>query len=316
MKPHILVAMPISPVLRACLDERYVVHGPLDRQRPLPLPAGAERARALVTLGSLRTDAEVIAALPELGLISCYGTGYEGVDRAEAGRRGIGLTHAGDANATAVAEFAMGLVVAAGRNIVRGDRVVRAGRWASLSIDRVPQTPGLAGQRLGIYGLGAIGRKIAQRAAAFEMTVGYHGRTAHADTDLPWFPTLEALAAWSDVLVVAARAADGNRHAVDAGVLAGLGADGVLVNIARGVLVDEDALCTALEQGTILAAALDVYENEPNVSERLCRLDNALLTPHIAALSRGAQAAQQRVLLDNLEAHFAGRPLRSTMPPA
>lgn len=316
MKPSILFAMPISPRLGDRLSDRYEVLGPLDRAKPLPLPDGARKARALITLGSLRTDAELMDALPELGLISCYGTGFEGVDRSEAKRRGIQLTHAGDANSTAVAEFAMGLVIAAARNLVRGDRVVRAGQWASLALDRVPLTPGLAGQRLGIYGMGSIGLKIARRAAAFEMQIGYHNRSKRGDVDYAHFGDLKALADWCDVLVVAVRAGAGNRHAVNAEILEALGPKGVLVNIARGIVVDETALADALEKNVIAGAGLDVYQNEPHVPERFRLLENAVLTPHMAALSRGAQAAQQKVLIDNLDAFFAGRPLSSVMPAA
>ncbi len=315
-KPALLFAMPILPKLRERLADRFEIFGPLDRDNPLPLPPGAEKARALITLGSLRTDAALIEALPELGLISCYGTGFEGVDRAVAARRGIAVTHAGDANATSVAEFAMGLVIAAGRGVARGDRVVRSGQWANLALDRVPMTPGLAGQRLGIYGMGSIGLKIARRAAAFEMEIGYHNRSRRAEAEHAYFGSLRELAAWADVLVVAVRASAENRHAVNAEILEALGPQGVLVNIARGSVVDETALCEALETGKILAAGLDVFENEPQVPERLQALENAVLTPHMAALSRGAQRDQQKVLIDNLDAFVAGRPLSSLLPEA
>jgi hydroxypyruvate reductase len=314
MKPPILIAMPISPPLRDRLAASYELHGPLDRTKPLPLPEGANKARALITLGGFRTDASMMDALPELGLISCYGTGFEGVDRVEAVRRGIQMTHAGDTNATAVAEFAMGLVIATGRNLVRGDRVVRSGAWASLSIARVPQTPGLAGHRLGIYGMGAIGLKIAQRAAAFEMEIGYHNRSQRGDVDYAYFSSLNALATWCDVLVIGVRAGPENRHAVNADILKALGSEGTLINISRGLVVDEVALCEALEANVILGAGLDVYENEPHVPERLRALENVVLTPHMAALSRDAQSAQQDVLVGNLDAFFAGRPLSAKMP--
>ena len=314
MKPPILFAMPISPRLIERVSERYEVLGPLDRARPLPLPEGANRAKVLVTLGSLKTSAALMDALPDLGLICCYGTGFEGVDRAAATRRGIQLTHAGDSNATAVAEFAMGLVIAAGRNLVRGDRLVRAGKWASLSIDRVPLTPGLAGHRMGIYGMGSIGLKIARRAAAFEMEIGYHNRSERGDVDYAYHGSLKSLAEWCDVLVVAVRASAENRHAVNAEILEALGPQGVLVNISRGIAVDEMALADALERNVIASAGIDVYENEPHVPERFWPLENVVLTPHMAALSRGAQVAQQKVLVENLDAFFAGRPLTSVMP--
>ncbi len=305
--------MPIPAEFRDRLAARYELHGPLDRANPLNLPVDAQSARALITLGGFKTDAAMMDALPELGLISCYGTGFEGLDRAEARRRGIQLTHAGDSNATAVAEFAIGLMVAAGRNLVRGDRMVRAGYWVSSSIDRVPMTPGLAGHRLGIYGMGTIGLKIARRAAAFEMEVGYHNRRPRGDVDYAYFADLRALADWSDVLMIAVRASEENRHAVNADILRALGPQGVLVNISRGLAVDEAALCDALEAKTILAAALDVFENEPHVPERLRALENAVLTPHIAALSHDAQQAQRDLAIENLDAFFAGRALRSVI---
>lgn len=314
-KPVILHAMPLPAAQVAHLAESYQVFGPLEPPVPASIPAAARGARALVTLGGFTTDAAMLAALPELGLICCYGTGYEGVDRAAALARGIRVTHAGDSNSTSVAEFAMGLVIAAARRMVQGDRKIRAGGWTSLGIDRMEMTPGLSGKRLGIYGMGTIGRKIAARAEPFEMEIGYHNRTRREDVPYAYLPSLQALAEWSDVLVVAARASAANRGAVDAAVLRALGPRGVLVNIARGVLVDEPALCDALEQGVIAGAGLDVYADEPHVPERLKVLENVVLTPHMAAVALAAQRAQRQVLEENLAAFFAGRPLRFEAPP-
>jgi hydroxypyruvate reductase len=309
MKPLILTAMPLAKRLTARLAERYIVAGPLERSAPDCVPEAAREARALITLGGLKTDAALMDALPLLGLIACYGTGFENVDRATAAARGIVVTHAKDANAASVADFAMGLVLASARDIVRADRFVRAGGWTSHTIARMPLVPGVGGKRLGIYGLGAIGGKIATRAAAFDMEVGYHGRTRRPDLPYLYHPTLIGLAEWADILVVAARAGAENRGAINREVLKALGREGHLVNIARGVIVDETALAEALETGVIAGAALDVYENEPNVPDRLKALDNIVLTPHMAALSIAAQEAQQQLMLDNLEAFFAGRPV-------
>jgi hydroxypyruvate reductase len=308
-KPPILHVLPLPDAQVARLAERYRVFGPLARSAPEAIPPEARGARALVTLGGFSTDAAMIAALPELGLICCYGTGYEGVDRQAAKARGILVTHAGDSNSTAVAEFAMGLVIAAARRMVQGDRKVRAGGWTSLGLERVPITPGLSGKRLGIYGMGTIGRKLAARAEPFEMEIGYHNRTPRTEVAYRYLPSLMALAEWADVLVIAARASAENRRAVDAGVLRALGKEGVLVNIARGVLVDEAALCDALEGGVIAGAGLDVYEDEPHVPDRLKVLENVVLTPHMAAVARSAQRAQRDMLAENLAAFFAGRPV-------
>lgn len=314
MKPTILMAPKLSDAFAERLRERYTVLGPMERSVPEALPAGAEAARALVTLGGWKTDAALIDALPNIGLIACYGTGIEGVDQTRARARGILLSNAADANATSVAEFAVGLMLAAARRIGEGDRFVRAGRWGGNAVERMPLVPGLAGRKLGIYGLGAIGARIATRAAAFDMEIGYHNRSRRAELPYAYHDSLLGLAEWCDVLMVAVRASAENRHAVNAQVLKALGPKGYLVNISRGIAVDEDALCEALESGVIAGAGLDVYENEPHVSERLRALGNTVLTPHIAAMSDAAQAAQQELMLRNLEAFFAGRALPSGVP--
>jgi lactate dehydrogenase-like 2-hydroxyacid dehydrogenase len=285
-------------------------------ERPVPeaLPPGAKTARVLLTVGGWRTDAALIDALPGLGLIACYGTGIEGVDQAHVRARGILLSNAADANADAVAEFAIGLMLASVRQIGKGDRFIRAGGWKGNAIERMPIVPGLRGRRLGIYGLGAIGGRIATIAAALGMEIAYHNRSRRAELPYRYEDSLVGLAEWSDVLMVAVRASTENRHAVNAAVLQALGRQGHLVNISRGIAVDEAALCDALEQGMIAGAGLDVFEAEPNVPDRLRALDNAVLTPHIAAMADSAQAAQQALLLRNLEAFFSGRPLPSGVP--
>jgi lactate dehydrogenase-like 2-hydroxyacid dehydrogenase len=268
----------------------------------------------LITLGSLTTSAALMDSLPNLGLISCFGTGFEGVDLAAARARNIIVSHAGDTNSTAVAEFTMGLVIATARDLVRGDRYARANRWRGDIIERLPIVPGLAGQRLGIYGLGSIGSKLAQRAAAFEMEIGYHNRKPRPGVPYAYHPTLLELATWADILVVAVRADKSNTHAINREVLAALGPRGHLVNISRGIAVDTEALCDALEAGTISGAALDVYENEPSIPDRLKVLDNVVITPHMAAISANAQRAQRDIMFANLEAFFAGRPVLTPVP--
>lgn len=314
MKPTILMAPKMPAALVARLRENYELLGPMERATPDALPPGAEAARVLLTVGGWRTDSTLIDALPKLGLVACYGTGIEGVDQAHAKARGILLSNAADANADAVAEFAMGLMIASVRQIGKGDRYIRTGRWSGNAIERLPFVPGLAGRRLGIYGLGAIGARIATMSAAFGMEIGYHNRSRRPELPYHYQGSLLDLAEWSDVLMVAVRASSETRHAVNAQVLRALGPNGHLVNISRGIAVDEEALCEALEAGTIAGAGLDVFEHEPNVPDRLKALDNAVLTPHIAAATDSAQHAQQELLLRNLEAFFAGRPLPSGVP--
>jgi lactate dehydrogenase-like 2-hydroxyacid dehydrogenase len=310
----VLVAANFPERLLGQLADHYTIFGPLEHPDPKTIPAATRETRALITLGGLKTDAALMDALPKLGLILCYGTGYEGVDRAAARARGIVVSHAGDTNSTAVAEFAMGLVVATARDMIRGDRYVRTGRWRGDIIERLSMTPGLAGQRLGIYGLGSIGARIAQRAAAFEMEIGYHNRKQRQDVAYVYHPTLIGLATWADILLVAVRADATNAHSVNKEVLAALGRKGHLVNISRGIAVDEAALCDALEAGAIAGAALDVFEREPAVPDRLKRLDNVVLTPHMAAISANAQRAQRNIMFANLEAFFAGRPVLTPVP--
>lgn len=306
MPQPILLAFGVSRRVRGRLDALYEVHGPVSPLTPATVPDAARHARVLITLGGQRSDAALMDALPNLSLIACYGTGYEGVDLAAAAARGIQVTHAGDANATSVAEFAMGLVIAASRDLTKGERMLRAGEWPNRRSERMPLVPGLAGRRMGIYGLGAIGMRVATRAAAFEMEIGYHGRAPREGLAYAYHPTLAGLAAWCDVLVVAVRATAANRHAVGREVLAALGKDGVLVNVARGLVVDETAVAEALEQGVIAGAGLDVFEREPHVPERLMAAPNAVLTPHMAAFTLTAQRVQAQVMLDALEAYFAG----------
>lgn len=310
-RPTILMAPRLPDALVARLADHYTLLGPMERPTPDALPPGAEAARALLTLGGLQTSAELIDALPQLALICCYGTGVEGVDHAHAAARGVAVTNAADANANAVAEFAMGLLIATTRSITRGDRHVRSGGWRGNAVERMPLTAGIAGRKLGIYGLGAIGRRIATRSAAFDAEIGYHGRTEKPGLPYRYHDSLFGLAEWADILVVAVRASAETRHAVNADILKALGPQGHLVNVSRGVAVDETALCDALETGVIAGAGLDVYEREPHVPERLRVLDNVVLTPHMAANAQSAQRAQQDLMMANLAAFFAGRPLLS-----
>ena len=311
MKPTILMMPRLADDAIASLKQHYTVIGPVDGDAAAAIPAEAKDARVLVTYGGRRTSAELMDALPKLELIACYGSGVEGVDAAAARARGIRLCNAADANARSVAEFAVGLMLCVMRGIGQGDRFVRDGLWSKPGRDPVANTPDLAGRKIGIYGLGAIGSRIASRAAAFEMEVGYHSRSPKPDLPYRFHDSLPGLAAWADVLVVAVRASAETRNAIDDAVLNALGPAGYVVNIARGLVIDEDALCAALEQKRIAGAALDVFAAEPHVPERLRALDNVVLTPHIAANSQDAKKEQLRMLLGNLEAFFAGRPIPS-----
>lgn len=316
-RPTVLLGAALPSAFVARLAERFEVLGPL----PPPFtasvlalpPADAERVRALITMGVLDTSEAALAALPNLGLVACVGSGYEGVDVAAARKRGIAVTHSPAANASAVADLAIGLMIASVRKFGAAQAFLRAGEWAGNYARRLPIVRGLTGRRVGVFGLGEIGQRIAQRAAALEMEVGYHNRRPR-DVPYPYFRTLEALAEWADVLVIAVRASAATRHAVNAGVLRALGADGHVVNIARGFVIDEAALVAALADGTIAGAGLDVYEHEPAVPASLLALPNAVLLPHIGGGTAEAQAAMRDMVCANLDAFFAGQPAVTPVP--
>ncbi|WP_243389801.1 2-hydroxyacid dehydrogenase [Arboricoccus pini] len=262
--------------------------------------------RAVLTNGSTGFSAGEIAALPKLEIICALGAGYENVDMVAAEARGIVVTHGPGTNDASVADHAMALLMAIARGVVQVDAAVRRGEWAGSRESR----PMISGKKLGVLGLGNIGEQIARRGAGgFGMTIAYHSRRRRDGSPWLYLPTPAALAAWSDFMVVAIPGGKTTRHLVDAVVLDALGADGFLVNIARGSVVDTAALIDALKHGRIGGAALDVVEGEPIVPSGLAELRNVILTPHIAGRSPEAVQATIQLVLDNLLAHFGGRPV-------
>jgi lactate dehydrogenase-like 2-hydroxyacid dehydrogenase len=305
----VLVASPMSRALTTALAARYAtahLDGTLAEALPKLPPEARLEVDAMVALGIEGIDAATLYLLPTLRIIVCLGSGYDGIDLEAAARRGVAVAHSPGANASSVADVAIALVIECVRDIPRLRRHLQAGEWNGLHGARPEGRTGLTGRNLGIYGLGAIGRKIASRAIACEMNVGYHGRRRHDDAGYAYFATLRDLATWSSVLVLAARADGANRHIVDREVLAALGPEGYLVNIARGSLVDEAALTRALQDGTIAGAGLDVFEHEPDVPEALRALPNVALTPHIGGVTVESRARMEATVLANLAAHFAG----------
>lgn len=265
--------------------------------------------RALITAGGQPLPGSVLDTLPSLKAIICYGTGYDGVDFTETKKRGIAVGNSPGANANAVAELAMGLMLAAARRIVLADRYVRNGNWsAGKPSPLVPPPPGIAGRKIGIYGMGEIGRKLGARCAAFEAEIGYFSRAKH-DVPYAYHGSLEDLAAWADILFVAVRAGPQTHHKIDAAILKRLGPQGIVINISRGSVIDEQALAAALADKTIASAGLDVYEREPHVPDALTTLDNIVLTPHIGGQTAEGIVAMQDCVIANLDAFFAGKPL-------
>ncbi|MGY3616058.1 2-hydroxyacid dehydrogenase [Bradyrhizobium sp. USDA 10063] len=266
--------------------------------------------RALITAGgSGRLGAEAMDMMPKLGAIICYGTGYDGIDLAAAAKRNIAVGNSPGANAASVADIAVTLMLAAVRRLPVADNYVRSGDWAGAKPSPMmrPQA-GMRGRKVGVYGMGEIGRKIAARVAAFETEVGYFSRSRH-DVPYQYFSSLEALVDWCSVLMVAVRAGPDNNRAVNADILRRLGSDGFVVNISRGSVIDEAAVVAALSDQTIAGAGLDVYATEPHAPDALTALPNVVLTPHIGGHTLESHVAMQDCVLANLEAFFAGKPL-------
>ena len=309
-KKLLLVMNPMSEAHRAQLARRFeVVHAPDAASREAAIAARGPEFDAVLTIGSIGITAAQIDAMPRMSLLCALGAGYENLDVAHAKARGIAVGNGAGTNDDCVADHAMALLLAAMRAIPQLDRACRAGLWRTA----LPVQPNVSGKKLGLLGYGAIGAKIARRAAGFDMPVGYCTRTRRADVAHPWFDGVQALAAWCDVLVVATPGGPATRHLVDAAALDALGPDGFLVNIARGSVVDTAALVEALKHKRVRGAGLDVYESEPHPPTELFEFDGVVLTPHVAGTSPEAVQATVDRFLANAERHFAGEPLVSAV---
>jgi len=263
----------------------------------------------VLTRGATGFHADEMAALPKLELICSLGVGFENIDVAAARARGLRVTHGPGANATSVADHAMALLLGTARHLPQADAWVRQGHWNGFMGSQV------SGKRLGILGLGTIGLEIARRGAlGFGMTVGYYNRRPRPQSGYTYYDSPLALAAESDFLVVATPGGADTRHLVNAAVLDALGPQGYLVNIARGSVVDTDALIAALAERRIAGAGLDVVEGEPVVPPALFTLDNVVLTPHSAGRSPEAVSATVALFLENATAHFGGKPVLTPVP--
>ena len=300
MKPKLLLALPLGKVVEDKLGERF------DVSYDMTPRAGIE---ALVTIGAFNTDGEMMDGFPDLKIISCFGSGYESIDLEAARARGIKVTNTVGANASTVADLAVALLLASMRHVVYGDQLLRKGDWRGKNPARMLFSPAVTGRRIGIIGLGAIGRKIGERMVAFETEIGYFNRSKKNDVDWPFFNSPLELAKWADVLMLAHRADETNRHMINAEVLDVLGPNGHIVNISRGSAIDEDALIAALNDRRIAGAALDVFEDEPNVRPELIASPYTVLTPHIGGGTREAYTAMSDTVVANVCAFFNGKPL-------
>lgn len=305
-RPELLMLAPLPAWDMEPLEATYRIHQYWTAADKPALLARCQAVRAILTIGHLGADAALIAALPKLELIACFGVGVDGVDFAATRARGIAVTNTPDVLTGDVADLAIGLAIAVMREMSRADRFVRAGDWAKGSF---PLGRRFYGARVGVVGLGRIGQATAERAASFGCPVGYFNRSPKPGLPYEAFPTVQALADWAEVLIVTLAGGTGTRGIVDAAAIAALGPRGYLVNVSRGSTVDEAALLDALENGRIAGAGLDVFLNEPAIDPRFFALDNTVLLPHQGSATEETRRLMGQLVRDNLAAFFAGRPL-------
>jgi lactate dehydrogenase-like 2-hydroxyacid dehydrogenase len=302
-----MMLYPQRPDAMAQLEAAYTLHRFDQAQdKGAFLAEFGPRCRAIVTNGHAKLDRSMLDAMPNLGIVACSSAGFETFDLAGLAMRGISLTNTSAALSDDVADAAIMLLLAARRNLVDAHAYVRSGDWARKGMFPLQHT--IAGRRLGVVGMGTIGRAIAKRACALNMKVGYWNRSAK---DVPWDyqADLLALARDSDNLVVIVAGGEGTRGLISAEVMDALGPEGLLINVSRGSVVDEKAMIAALAEGRLGAAALDVYADEPNPDSRLVGLPNVTLFPHHASGTVETRDAMAQLAVDNLAAFYAGKPL-------
>ena len=283
----------------AALDAAFTVHR-LWQGVPDAVLARVRGMAASTLAGPV--GAAQLARLPALEIIANFGVGYDNIDIALAVARGIVVTNTAGVLDEEVADLTLGLLLATLRRIPAAERFVREGRWVQGAF---ALSPSLRGRRVGIVGLGGIGKAVARRLDAFAVEIAWHGRSDQPDVAWPRYASVEALAQACDVLIVIVPGGAATRQLIDARVLSALGPQGVLINVSRGTVVDETALITALQHRTILAAGLDVFEDEPHVPAALLACDNAVLLPHIGSASQITRQAMGQMMVDNLAAWFA-----------
>lgn len=308
MSKDIMLVSSVPTFMMNDLQQEYVLH---DHAHILD-PEAFTKVTAFVGVGSgAKVDRKLLAMFPNVKMISIFGVGYDGIDVAAAKERGIQVTHTPDVLTDDVADLAMGLILSIGRRIPQSDKFVRNGDWVS---EPFTMTHKVTGTRLGVVGLGRIGQAIAKRAAAFDMTIAYTGRRAKTNAPFRYYPTASELAANSDYLVVAVPGGDDTKNMINAQVLKALGPKGIVINIARGSVVDQTALIQALKDKSIAGAALDVFWDEPNIDPQFFKMHNVVLTPHNGSNTHETRRAMADLALANLKAFFEERPLLTLIP--
>jgi hydroxypyruvate reductase len=311
MKPTVLSVARLPDFLTDRLREAFEFHDNTHVRDEAAFRALAPQVRALVGSGEAKVTRELLVQLPAVKLISVFGVGYDGVDLVATRERGITVTNTPDVLTDDVADLAMGLIIAVSREILAADSYLRGGHWVEGPFRLARK---VSGARLGIIGLGRIGSAVARRAQAFGMKISYTDRAPIAGVDHAFHPDAVALASNVDFLLVAAYGGPTTRGLVNAQVLDALGPEGVLINVARGSVVDEAALVAALRAGRIRGAGLDVFADEPNVPAELVAMEQVVLTPHVASGTLQTRKAMADIAFANLQAHFAGKPLLTPIP--
>jgi len=300
---EVLITAPMLPSVLDALEEVFLVDRLWEQSDPAKfLKAAGPKIRGVATSTLFgRVDSRLLDQLPALEIVASFGVGYDNVDVAAAAERGVVVTNTPGVLDDEVADLTVGLLIATLRQIPQADRHVREGRWIEAPF---PLSATLRGRRIGIVGLGNIGKAVARRLEAFGAPIAYHSRSPKPGVPFRYYPALVALAEASDVLIALVPGGAATRHLIDAKVLAALGPEGVLINVSRGSVVDEQALIATLKSGTILAAGLDVYEDEPRVPRELIEMPNVVLLPHIGSASLQTREAMGQLVVDNLRSWF------------
>jgi lactate dehydrogenase-like 2-hydroxyacid dehydrogenase len=296
-KPPLLVHPSLGFFETRLAADYDVIHWPTERKD----------IRAAVTIGHVGISNEMIDTLPELGCIVCFGVGVDGIDLAYAAKRGVAISHGRDINHEDVADVAIGLIIARLRLFTEGEKVLRGGAWTPPLA--VPPQKRLRGRKLGIVGMGAIGSAIAVRGGAFGMDIKWFGPRAKPDVKYAYEPDLLKLAEWCDILAIAARGDKTTEKIVNADVIKAVGGDGIIVNISRGSVIDEDAMIAALKAGALGGAGLDVFVEEPTPVSRWADVPNTTLTPHLGGATREALWEGSQNVTENLRRFYAGEEL-------
>lgn len=311
--PEIIMTGPLMAYVADQLRARFIVHelwNAPDRAAMLREIGG--RVRGVAGGGAhVRIDGALFDALPKLEMVANFGVGYDNVDAAEAGRRGIVVSNTPDVLTDEVADLALGLLLATVRQLPQVDRFLRAGKWLEKPY---PLTTSLRTRKVGIVGLGRIGKAVAHRLEAFGLPIAYHGRSRQADVAYRYYPSLVEMAQDVDTLISVAPGGAATHHMINAEVLKALGPHGIVVNVGRGTVIDERALIEALEAKTILSAGLDVFEDEPRVPAELIAMDHVVLLPHVGSASVHTREQMGQLLVDNLVSWFSGKGPLTAVP--